>query len=340
MRWLCGLLLLVALSCKKDKPALPEAEVLKGQSVFVLNEGNFMWGNASLSHINLSNLQIREDVFQAHNQRPVGDVLNSALSVNGQLWLVVNNSQKIERLNETTLQALEPISGLHSPRFAAHVAPGKVYVTDLYANKIHILHDNTGARLGHIAVSGWTEGIVVSQGWVWVCNTGADVVYKIDPSEDRIVDSVEVGDNPRSIVADASGKIWVLCEGNIPPQESAGSLWRIDPTNPDTAALALHHAQISDHPSRLCISPEGNYLYWIKDGVFRMATQQTTLPTGPYIAAEGRLFYGLGISPIHDIFVSDAKDYVQKGKVYRYSADGLSKGSWDAGIIPGGFYFY
>ncbi len=339
MRWFCGLLLLFALSCKKDKPTQPETEVLKGQSVFVLNEGNFMWGNASLSHINLSTSQIREDVFSAHNQRPVGDVLNSSLSVNGQLWLIVNNSQKIERLNETTLQALEPISGLHSPRFAAHVAAGKVYVTDLYANKIHIINETSATLTGHIPVSGWTEGIVVSQGWVWVCNTGADVVYKIDPSEDRIVDSIEVGDNPRNIVADASGKIWVLCEGNIPPQESAGSLWKIDPTNLDSV-LSFAHAQISDHPSRLCISPQGDFLYWIKDGVFRMAIQQTALPTGPFIPADGRLFYGLGISPIHDIFVSDAKDYVQKGKVYRYSADGLSKGSWDAGIIPGGFHFY
>lgn len=339
MRGLISLFVLALFSCKEDKPEPPVLDVHKGQSVFVLNEGNFMWGNASLSHINLSTMQIREDVFSAHNQRPVGDVLNSALSVNGQLWLIVNNSQKIERLNETTLQALEPINGLHSPRFGARVGAGKVYVTDLHAGKIHIINETSGAITGHIPVSGWTEGLVLSQGFVWVCNTSADRLYKINPELDQIVDSVLVGDAPRSVVADKDGKIWVLCEGGIPPQETAGSLWKIDPVSV-TAELSLSHAQNSDHPSRLSISHDGNLLYWLKDGVFRMAVGETSLPAQAWIPSNGKLFYGLGISPVNDIFVSDAKDYVQKGKVYRYSADGSPNGTWDAGIIPGGFYFY
>lgn len=339
MRGVIVLFALLLFSCKEDKPVPPVLDIHKGQSVFILNEGNFMWGNASLSHINLNTMQIREDVFSAHNQRPVGDVLNSALSVNGQFWLIVNNSQKIERLNEITLQALEPIHGLHSPRFGARVGLGKVYVTDLHANRIHIINETSGVLSGHIPVSGWTEGLVLSQGYVWVCNTSADRLYKINPELDQIVDSVQVGDAPRSVVSDKDGKIWVLCEGGIPPQETAGSLWKIDPVSV-SAELSLSHAQNSDHPSRLSISPDGSLLYWLKDGVFRMAIGETVLPGQAWIPSNGKLFYGLGISPVNDIFVSDAKDYVQKGKVYRYSADGLPNGTWDAGIIPGGFYFY
>jgi hypothetical protein len=40
------------------------------------------------------------------------------------------------------------------------------------------------------------------------------------------------------------------------------------------------------------------------------------------------------------IYVSDAIDYVQKGKVYIYKPDGILSNSFSAGIIPGEFYFY
>lgn len=65
------------------------------------------------------------------------------------------------------------------------------------------------------------------------------------------------------------------------------------------------------------------------------------LSTQPLIEAGSRIWYGLAIHPEDEsVWLSDARDYVQKGKVYRYTSSGNESASWDAGIIPGSFYFY
>lgn len=341
MRTWCWLLLLVLAACKNDElPPPPIIPSETGKTVFVLNEGNFQWGNASLSTISLSNHSVNADVFDHVNQRPLGDVLNSAVSIGNELWLVVNNSQKIERIDPKTAEALTPVTGLHSPRFALEVAPGKVYVTDLYADRIHCVSSSGSLLPNSIETGGWTEELLLTENLVWVCNTDRNLIQVIDPSTDVIVDSVAVGDGPRSIRKDHQGKIWVLCEGRVPPNETAGSLWKIDPiTRSVVRQFAFGSAQ--DHPSRLQTDASGEEIYFLLNGVMRMSVNDTLLPDSPWLAANGRLLYGLGIAPHEEsVWVSDALDYQQQGKVYRYDQGKNETGVWNVGIIPGSFYFY
>lgn len=334
------LLILWFTACKKEQPE-PEVPTpaVPGKGVFVLNEGNFMWGNASLTYIRPDSNIVHEDVFSAVNNRPLGDVLQSAARIGDELWLIVNNSQKIERIRLGTHESVGTITGLHSPRYALEVRPGVVYVTDLYANRIHIL-DASGNITGHIPVSGWTEELLLLHNEVWVCNAGARLVYRINPEMHQIVDSVSVGDVPRWIRSDLQGQIWVLCEGQIPPNETAGSLCRIEPSSPHSAWVRTFPND-GVHPSRLCRNTAGNTLYWLRGGVFRQTSSDSVLSTQPLIEAGSRIWYGLAVHPEDEsVWLSDARDYVQKGKVYRYTAEGTETGVWEAGIIPGSFYFY
>jgi DNA-binding beta-propeller fold protein YncE len=165
-------------------------------------------------------------------------------------------------------------------------------------------------------------------------------VYVKDPNTDQIVDSVQVGDKPRSIKKDLAGKLWVLCEGEIPPAETAGSLVKVDP---ETRAVLQTFTMplVTDHPSRLQTNATDSELYFLLNGVHKMNIQSTTLPANAWIEANGRSFYGLGIqSADESIWVSDARDYLQKGKVYRYNQQKTEIGNWDVGVIPCSFYFY
>ena len=338
------LLLLMAISvvgCKDDEPEPePEVPVEEGHAVFVLNEGTFQWGNATLSHIKLTTNEVQEDVFAPANNRPIGDVLQSAAMIDGKIWLVVNNSQKIERIDPKTATANAPIEGLQSPRYLLEAKPGKVYATDLYADRIHIINVSSGTVSGSIETRGWTEELLLHNGLVWVCNTDLDKLFVIDPNTDQIVDSVQVGDKPRSIKKDLAGKLWVLCEGEIPPAETAGSLVKVDP---ETRAVLQTFTMplVTDHPSRLQTNAAGSELYFLLNGVHKLNIQSTALPANAWIESNGRSFYGLGIqSADESIWVSDARDYVQKGKVYRYNQQKTEIGSWDVGVIPCSFYFY
>jgi streptogramin lyase len=336
---ICSLMAFTA--CKKDvpqpEPDLPEE---KGHSVFILNEGNFQWGNASLSLIDLQKNTIQNDVFSAANNRPLGDVLQSAAFINSELWLVVNNSQRIERIEPSTGKSKGSINGLLSPRYILNTGAGKAYVSDLYSATIHCIDTATYSITNSIPTQGWTEEMLLLNGFVWVCNTGGNQVYKINPANDQLVDSIAVGIKPRSIRSDKLGRIWVLCEGEIPPQESAGSLWCIDGST-NAVVRQFSFPDITDHPSKLRSNVAGDRLYFLNKGLHRMQITDENLPTSPFISQGNRLFYGLAIHPQDEsIWLSDARDYVQQGKVFRYASDATFMNEWDAGIIPGAFYFY
>jgi hypothetical protein len=339
----CVLLLvsLLALTSCTEDPALVEVphQADSGNTVFVLNEGNYQSGNASVSAIHLSTNEVTAELFQAANQRPIGDVLQSAALVNGEGWLVVNNSQKIERVNLGNFKASEPITGFHSPRYALEISPTKVYVTDLYANRIHIVNSVSGNITGHISCSGWTEQLMRVGEEIWVCNVRRNKIYVIDPTLDLISDSISVGDDPSALVIDVNQHVWVLCKGKIPPNETAGSLWKIDPI---TKSVIRHVSFPLNpyHPSHLKLDSSKLNLYFIFNGVYKMSVADSLLPENALIPLNNNLFYGLNIHNDGSIWVSDAKDYVQKGLVFRYNQVGQLLKTYSVGYIPGSFYFY
>jgi hypothetical protein len=325
-------------SCEKDPPLPPPPFTSSGNSVLVLNEGNFNWGNASIDLLDLKSGKLHEDVFQAMNHRPLGDVLQSMRVIDHEAWLVLNNSMKIERINLLDFKSVSTVASLQSPRYLLPL-DGKVYVSDLYAGKIHILDRVTGAKKGSIPCSGWTEGMLARNDEAWVCNTRKGKVYVINSMTDQIIDSVHVGDLPQTLVADKNGQIWVLCQGDIPPNETAGSLWKIDPST--RSVLATFNLPDASHPSSLCINASGEVLYFILNGIYKVPVDAASWPTSAWVSQGQRRFYGLSVNHTDgSIWVSDAKDYVQRGEIIRYAESGEITGTWLAGIIPRDFYFY
>lgn len=336
------LLFCLVISCKKDEPEPePVVPVETNMTALVVNEGNFQWGNASLTRINLKTGELSADVFQQANQRPLGDVFQSLTAVGDELWLVVNNSQKIERVNKSTFIAKEPISGLQSPRYLLPYAD-RVYVSDLYANAIHVINATSGALISDIAFPGWSEGMVKDQqNQVWISNVTRGKLMILNPSTNAFVDSISVGDAPKDMLIDKNHHLWVLCEGHIPPAvETGGSLWCIDPQT--KTVLKTFTFATNDHPTRLNTMLDKAHLLYLNKGVYKVDISATSLPSAPFIAQGTHLFYGLGYNALDStIWTSDARDYQQAGEALVYKGiSGEYLHSWPVGIIPGAFYFY
>ncbi|MEX1188108.1 MAG: hypothetical protein WED33_02555 [Bacteroidia bacterium] len=307
------------------------------ESVLVLNEGNFQWGNSSTTLINFKTGELTNNLFESLNSRPLGDVLNSFYK-DEELFLVLNNSQKIERMKDPLTIAHSPIEGFQSPRYIAKSNQG-YYVTDLYSNKLY--HLNTSFQIqNEIPLVGWGEQMQVwGSNQLLVCNLTSNFLMKLNTESDQWIDSVQVGDSPRNIVLDSQNRIWVLCEGKVYPNESAGSIWCINPDNLEV--LFSHTFTTTSHPTRLQIKPLSNdTIYYLLNGVNRFSAGSFDIPSSPYIPENGRLFYGLGVELSGNIWVSDAKDYVQQGDVYRFNAVGNQLSKYQVGIIPSGFVFY
>lgn len=330
------------ISCKKDKPEetlQPQPVITNSGGVYIINEGNFQFGNSKVSYYNPTNSMVTEDLFQPANNRPLGDICQSIYSFNAKTYVVVNNSGKIEVVNPQSFVASATISGFTSPRYFLPVSNNKAYVTDLYSKKISVVDLTTNTISGSISCTGWTEEMTLVYGKVYVTNMYSDKVYVINTVADSIIDSITVSYASNSIREDKNGKLWVLCSGNQ-TLNIFPALHRINPIT-NQVELSLAFPNLTDSPRQLDINGTNDALYYLKsDGVCRMPITSMSLPSSPLIAMGNYNFYGLGVDPGNEtIYVGDAIDYIQNGVVLRYQSNGTFINSFTVGINPSDFYF-
>ncbi len=167
-----GIILLISLvSCSSEADPIPAPPVVQQPSspddpehrVWIVNEGNFQRGNASLDIYFPERQQLQSDAFASTNGRPLGDVFQSLTIYQDRAYLVINNSNKIEVVDAEELTEIGTIDGLVSPRFFLPVADDKAYVSDLFGNAVAIVDLNGLNVSGQIALPGWTEQIGISE---------------------------------------------------------------------------------------------------------------------------------------------------------------------------------
>ncbi len=333
----------------------------EGKALFIVNEGNFMYGNASLSYYNPLTGEILNNIFYNTNALPLGDVAYSMAIKDSLGYIVINNSGKIYILNIHTFKYINKITGLTSPRHIFFVNDSKAYVTDLYAKAITIVNLKTDKITGKISIDNGnpdfyqhpSEQMLAFGNNVFVnCWSYDNKVLIINMLIDKVIDSITVGKQPNSMVIDKYNKLWVLSDGGTtgtPYGQELSSLTKIDAATL-TVEKRFRFSEMAASPSNLSINGTGDtlfYLYnnWsgssVKDaGVYAMATTAEILPDKPVIRQNGKLFYALGIDPANStLYISNAIDFVRPGKVYLYSSRGIIYDSLTAGIIPGYFCF-
>jgi DNA-binding beta-propeller fold protein YncE len=164
-------------------------------------------------------------------------------------------------------------------------------------------------------------------------------ILKIDTSTDTVVGELEVGIQPTSLKIDRNGKLWTITDGGYedsPYGYEAPALYRID-TESFTIERTFRFKK-GDAPSEVMLNGAGDTIYWINDDIWSMSVDATLLPTRPFLPYNDTIYYGLSIDPWSgDVYIADAIDYQQQGKIYRYSAAGEPLDEFYVGIIPGAF---
>ncbi len=337
---LCGILIafsIVASSCKKDPP---KVETTPGKTfsngVFVICEGNFTYGNAGATFYHRDTKQVETNIFQAINGYPMGDVFQSMYSDGIHYFLTVNNSQKIEVVDASTFKTTTSITGFNSPRYYLPYMD-KAFVSDFGADGIWVLDENMRIK-SKIATSGWTEQMVLFNEELFIAKVkNGYCILVIDPANEKIKDSIPVGEEPQWIVKDKEDKLWVLC--NAYRKTKAANLHRIDPVT-HKVLLTLSFPSTNDAPSRLKLNTTMDSVLFLDNGIYRMGINETSLPSQPLVKAGVHKYYGLGIDNATGIiYGSDALDFTQPGIVFRYRADGTPIDSFRTDPGPGDFHF-
>lgn len=343
--------LLFLAACKPDGPGnvvnpVPSSPLTIGKGVLVLNEGSYTNANATLSFYDTEHDSVMNYLFYRVNGTPLGDVGQSLCMVDGKLYIVVNNSNYIYKVDARTIQCdtTQPykLEGVFvSPRYMHVVAPNKAYVSDLVSRDLWIIDPQTLTLSGAVAMGKPTETMVQVGRELFVTNYSRyyapdiqnNTVQVVDVENDVKVATIEVGYEPEGIVVDRNGMVWVLCGGDVFDFDVPSTLWRIDPHS----RLATLMRTFEGPALNLAIDPTGSLLYYFHKGdLHRCSINAPEADDAFCIPAEGRLLYKIAVNPNNgELYVTDAKNYLVNGAVYRYSADGLLLDSFDAGICPG-----
>ncbi|WP_345222325.1 YncE family protein [Hymenobacter koreensis] len=334
-------------SCDPDKDKI--TPVVGSDSVFVVNEGRFLSANASISVFQPASKTVTsKDIFQAANNRALGDVAQSMAVANNRGYIVVNNSKKVEVVTLPDFRSAGVITKLRFPRyFAAEGNRGYITQTRAYdggPGQVIVVDLATNRAVDSINVGVQPERILISSGKAYVANNGENTISIIDLAT-KAESKVVVGDSPNSLAIDRNGRLWVLCGGKVAylPDYSVdygnttpGSLVDFMPNAP-TAQNRRTFASNRSVPNRLQRNGNGEQLYFtFLNGVYRMNIGDAALPTAPIIR---RRLTGLGVDPKDNSIYGGTGLFTADGKIIRYNADGAAQDSAIVGIGPNGFAF-
>ena len=346
-KWMVQLLLLAgATACMKWDYGNVKELNLSGKGMFITNEGNFQYGNASLSYYNPEDKSIENEIFYRANAMKLGDVAQSMTIRDGIGWLVVNNSHAIFAIDIVSCKEIGRITNLTSPRYIHFLSDEKAYVSQLWDNRIFIVNPKNCTITGHIECpdmtmeQGSTEQMVQYGKYLFVnCWSYQNRILKIDTETDTVVDELKTGIQPTSLVLDRYNKLWCVTDGGYegsPYGYERPSLYKIDAES--FTIEKQFHFNFGDSPSEIQINGTKDRIYWINDDIWEMSVTAETLPPKPFIPAEGTIYYGLTVDPYNgDVYIADAIDYQQQGMIHRYSSNAQLIDSFYVGIIPGAF---
>jgi hypothetical protein len=327
--------LLLLQGCNDDPKIGPPLIAPSGdERVAVLCEGNFMWANAKMDVIttDTAGSKIWNNAFESVNNKPIGDVLQSGLVAGNNLFLSVNNSGKVLGLDPFSLKQTKSNTTLKSPRNLLMVGD-RLWVSDLYANKISILDTSNLKTVKEIVVPGWTESMVWWGGYVAVAAYKGEVLL-IDVASQTVEKTLQVDSGALHLAVDAAMQLWVGCSINGKSTLTAFALGQIN-------VIQVAHWEMMGDVGSIQTSRNGSTLFVSRNNKIWSfkADAQSEANMSVLLDPKFTQLYGYYYDAQSNVmYCADAKDYVSNGVVLRYPLDNPSKKTLlNTGVNPSGF---
>ena len=340
-------------ACTDEPPITPSIDpnLTFDKGIFIINEGNFGVGNASIDFYQRDSNRLIKNVFETVNGRPLGDVAQAMTIFKNKGYIVLNGSAKVEVIDAKTFKSEASINGFSSPRCFVGVDENRGFVADWISNTVKEINLKTNAILASIAVGEGPEALLLVDSFLYVANSGGFIndstVSVININTNQIVKQIVVGDAPIAFALDANKDLWVLCRGDykdfgMPEDDTKGALVKIN-TISQSVISKISIGEQGDHPDKMAISNDKQNVFintginGANNGIYKIGINENALPMNPFVAG---YFYGIGIDPLDDkIYAADPLDFSQDGIMWRYnSSTGTLIDSIRVGKVPNGIH--
>lgn len=314
-------------SCSSDDSAPNTSIGDYSKGIWIINQGNFGSGNASLSFYNGT---IENKVYNKVNNLDLGDTAQSSIIDGDRLYIVVNVSNKVNVINRHTGELIAEIdTGLNNPRYGVKVGSNQLYISNWGDGSnatddfIAIINTDTYEVEKTISVVEGPEKIVLLNEKIYVLHKGGwgfgSTVSAINTATGTVT-SIAVGDIPNSYAVDGND-LYVLCGGKpyYTPVETEGKLFKIDTTN-DTTSLVIdfdRDSTIKEHPSNFQLSDNesGKAYYEMSGSIYSETLNPNATPS---VVLENVNISDMKIEGV-SLYYTDPGDYSSAGTFVQYN---------------------
>ncbi len=341
---------------------LPEYTSLQG--FYLLNEGNMNSNKATLDYYNFRTGRYTRNVFAFANPnvpKEMGDVGNDLGIYGSKLYAVINCSNKIDVMDKNTVKKIGQID-IPNCRYIKFYG-GYAYVTS-YAGPVELSPEYT--QRGYVAkidtatlqvvdkclVGFQPDELDIVNGKIYVANSGGYMVPNYENTVSVIdIDTftedsrIEIAINLQCCKADSHGMLWLSSRGDYYDNQSR--LYVYDTRHQRLAkTLDLRVSNMwLDGDSLYVIGAQFSYVTMNYETTYAIINTLTMEQVSSKFITDGTdavivMPYGIAVNPItKDIYVTDASSYVDAGRLYCFSSDGIKKWDVRTGDIPAHFVF-
>lgn len=332
--------------------------------MYLLNEGNMGSNKATIDYIDFANAQYIRNIYAERNPNVVmelGDVGNDIQIYGSKLYAVINCSHKVEIMDAKTCKRITQVD-IPNCRYI-RFADNKAYVTS-YIGAVGI---DPNAQLGavfeidtatlqitrQVTVGYQPDGLEIMGDYIYVANSGGyrapnydSTISVVDRKTLKQVEKIPVALNLQHIHKDNYGKLWVSSRGNY--SDIPSKLCVLEHKGTSISGMTVTDTIDQVPCSDMVIIGDSLYYYsvaWnnrtesnsIEYGIINVQNKQVV---SNQLITDGtdtdiKVPYGIAVNPYsHDIYITDAKNYVTSGMLHCYSHDGKKKWSIRTGDIP------
>ena len=346
MNTLCALMIGAGFtSCLEDdenKPDLPiEPETYP---TYILNEG--LWGanNANITKFYANyNIGTLTDEYLANNGKQMGDVANAMIEENNSIYVLLNGSKYVARLNEFTQeQARYTFPENEGEPRCMDVEDNFIYVTQ-YGGQVSKINIKDMSLAGTFHKGDNLEGIVEKDGKLYVANSYKGLndfnqeVFVINAKTMALEKTLQVVLNPTKI-HEIDDKIYLISQGNY--ADVPGALQVLDTEKGTFTPILENVTKITEGNNGLvygvCSTYDSNWQltnsFFTYDPKTNKVSKESFLQDAPSSFSTDAI-YLLEVDDNNGFIYVGTSDYVNSGTIYQFDKTGKLIQSFDSGGI-------
>ena len=361
-----ALVSLLTAGCRPDAPVTPSEQEQQGEventeivGFYLLNEGNMGSNKSTLDYYDYTTATYSRNIYAEANPdvpKELGDVGNDLKIYGSRMYAVINCSNKIEVLDARTCKRIGQVD-IPNCRYITFAGPYD-YVNS-YEGQVSL--DASHAQIGYVArfdtatlqidatclVGYQPDELAVVGSKLYVANSGGymmpdydNTVSVIDLTTFAETKRITVAKNLWRVRADRYGQLWVSSRGDY--YDTPAKLYCIDTQTDrliDSLNIAVSALDIVGDSLYACATA-WDYIKMDDVLTYNIVNVRTRETVSTCFITDGtdaqiQKPYGIKVHPLTgDIYLTDAKNYVNPGMLHCYSQAGKLKWSVRTGDIP------